>query len=57
MDHPILIAVIALILLGLIIFINIKNKKDRKDLENKLNNDYKKPRDEEGEADVDLKEE
>lgn len=50
-----LIAIVGLLLIGLIVFINVKNTRDRKELENSLNNDYRKPRDEEGEVDRDLK--
>lgn len=56
MYNPIIIALVFLLLIALIIFINVRNKKDKKDLVDTLNRDYKKPRDEEGEMDIDLKE-
>lgn len=49
------IVAVLLLLLILLIFIILKNKRDKKDLVEKLNNEYRKPRDEEGEADEDLK--
>ena len=55
MDYPIILAVVILFLVGLVVFINIRNKKDKRDLERTLNNDFKKPRDEEGEPEIDLK--
>ena len=50
MDWSILIPV-GIILLALLIFLIVRNNKDRKNLENKLNQDYRKPKDEEGEMD------
>jgi hypothetical protein len=50
MDNMIVIGVVALLLVALLVFINLKNKKDRRELEDKLNQDYKKPRDEEGDV-------
>ena len=55
MNNPFTIALFALGVLILLLFIIIRNKKDRKELENKLNQDYKKPKDEEGDVDIDLK--
>jgi len=55
MDYPIILAVVILFLVGLVVLINIRNKKDKRDLERTLNNDFKKPRDEEGEPEIDLK--
>ena len=42
----------SVLIIALIIFIAIKNQKDKKDLENTLNNDYRKPKDEENDADI-----
>ena len=47
------LAIIAVVLLALLIFLVVKNKKDRKEFENKLNQDYKKPREEEHPSDPD----
>ena len=55
MNNPFTIALFALGVLILLLFIIIRNKKDRKELENKLNQDYKKPKKEEGDVDIDLK--
>jgi hypothetical protein len=49
------IPVLVITLLGalvLIVFLVVRNKKDRKDLENKLNNDYTKPKDDESDVET-----
>ncbi len=38
---------------ALIIFLIVKNKKDKKDLEEKIKNDYPKPKDETGDIEID----
>jgi len=55
MNNPFNIVLLVMVVLILLLFIIIRNKKDRKDLENKLNQDYKKPKEEEGDVDIDLK--
>ena len=52
LDWPAL-AIIGVVLVALLFFLMLKNKKDRKELENKLNQDYKKPREEEHTSDPD----
>lgn len=47
------LAIIGLILMVLLLFLVFKNKKDRRDLENKLNQDYKKPNESEHTKDID----
>lgn len=48
-----LIIVVAAAALALIVFLIIRNNKDEKKFENQLDNDYHKPRNEEGDIDVD----
>lgn len=55
MDNSILYALGILVVISLLAFIIVRNKKDQRDLEKKLNEDYKKPKKEEGDIDVDLK--
>ena len=43
---------VAILLVLLLLLIIIRNRRDRKDLENKLNEDYRKPRETEGESDT-----
>ena len=52
MNWPILIAVAALVIV-IIVFIVIKNIKDAKELKNKIQQDYRKPREEEGDVEID----
>lgn len=47
------LGIIGAVLIALLLFIIIRNKKDRKELENKLNQDYKKPHEEEHTRDPD----
>ena len=47
------LAIIGLVLMVLLLFLVFKNKKDRRDLEQKLNQDYKKPTESEHTRDVD----
>ena len=49
---PTAIVFASVLIIALIIFIAIKNQKDKKDLVNTLNNDYRKPTDEENDADI-----
>ena len=42
----------SVLLIALIIFIAIRNQKDKKDLVNKLNNDFRKRKNEENDADI-----
>jgi len=49
MNIPLLVIVL-LAGLSLIIFLVVRNQKDKKDLVNKLNQDYKKSKDEEDET-------
>ena len=44
------IILVGLLLISFISFLIIRNRKDRKDLENKLNQDYKKKPDKENES-------
>ncbi|HRH58788.1 MAG TPA: hypothetical protein PLS10_14140 [Chitinophagales bacterium] len=44
-----------ILVIALFILITVRNRKDRKQLEDKLNNDYRKPRDEEGDIETDEK--
>ncbi len=46
----ILIIIVCVIALALLVFINIRNQKDKKELTDKLNNDYRKSKDEEGDT-------
>jgi len=39
-----LIAIIGVMILALLVFVIRRNQKDKKELENKLNQDYRKPR-------------
>ena len=55
MDNIFAITIFGLLVIVLLLFIIIRNKKDRKDLENQLNQDYKKTKDEEGDVETDLK--
>jgi large-conductance mechanosensitive channel len=47
------LAIVAIILLALMVFMVVRNKKDRKKLEHQLNHDYKKPKNEEHTEDAD----
>ncbi|NOT50026.1 MAG: hypothetical protein HOP10_01965 [Chitinophagaceae bacterium] len=49
MNWPIII-IIGVVVLALLLFINVRNQKDKKDLADKLKNDYRKTKDEEGDA-------
>jgi hypothetical protein len=48
-----LIIVIGSAALALVVFLIIRNKKDETDFEDNLNNDYKHPRNEEGDTNID----
>ncbi len=45
-----IIILVGISAIALIVFLIRRNQKDEKQLENKLNNDYPKPRDEEGDV-------
>lgn len=45
-----LIIVVGVVVLALLIFINLRNRKDKKELTNTLNKDFRKTKDEEGDA-------
>ena len=47
------LAIVAIVLLALMIFMVARNKKDRRKLEDQLNQDYKKPKDAEHTEDAD----
>ena len=49
---PAMIVFGSLLLIAFIIFIAKRNQKDKKDLVNTLNNDFRKKKDEENEADA-----
>lgn len=48
-----IIIVVGILAIFLIIFLVIRNQKDKKKFTGQLNNDYSKPRDEEGDIEVD----
>ena len=48
-----LIIIVAAVALALVVFLIIRNQKDEKNFENQLDNDYQKPRNEEGDIDID----
>jgi len=52
MNIPVLILV-GIVLVGLVIFLVLRNQKDKKQLEEKLNNDFHKSKEEEGDIDID----
>ncbi len=52
MNIPVLI-LFGIIMIVLIIFLIVRNQKDKKQLEEKLNNDFHKSKDEEGDIDTD----
>ncbi len=49
------IAIIAVLITGLLVLIIIRNQKDKKELEEQLNNDYRKTKDEENDVDAEPK--
>ncbi len=48
-----IIIVVGILVIALIIFLVIRNQKDKKKFTELLNNDYPKPRDEEGDIEID----
>ena len=52
MNIPVLILV-GIVFVGLVIFLVLRNQKDKKQLEEKLNNDFHKSKEEEGDIDID----
>ncbi len=51
MNWPLLILV-GVAIIALIVFLVRRNQKDKKEFENQLKNDYRKPKDEEGDVDI-----
>jgi low affinity Fe/Cu permease len=51
MNIPVLLSV-AIILVALVIFLVLQNLKDKKQLEEKLNNDFHKSKEDEGDIDI-----
>ena len=52
MNWAILIPV-GIVLIALVVFLVVRNIKDEKKFEEELNNDYRKSKDEEGDAEID----
>ena len=52
MNWPVLI-IFGIIALALIIFLIVRNQKDEKEFEDNIKNDYHKPKDEEGDTEID----
>ncbi len=48
-----IIIIVGILAIALIAFLVIRNQKDEKDFEKELNNDYPKPRNEEGDIEID----
>lgn len=51
MDWTALI-IIGILVVALLVFLVVRNRKDEKELEDKLKNDYRKPRDNEGDIET-----
>jgi flagellar biosynthesis/type III secretory pathway M-ring protein FliF/YscJ len=49
----VIIIIVGVLAVALIVFLIIRNQKDEKEFEGELNNDYPKPRDEEGDIEID----
>jgi hypothetical protein len=47
------LAIVAVLLLALLVFMVVKNKRDRKNFEQQMNQDYKKPKEAEHSEDPD----
>jgi len=54
MDNLLVYVILAIAIIALLFFVIRKNNKDRKELEQQLNEDYKKTKDEEGDIDADI---
>ncbi|MGZ5219071.1 MAG: hypothetical protein ACXWWD_07625 [Chitinophagaceae bacterium] len=52
MNWP-LIIIFGIAAIALIVFLIVRNQKDEKEFENRLKNDYRKTKDEEGDAEID----
>ena len=52
MDWPVII-LLGIAAIALIVFLVRRNQKDEKQFEDQLKNDYRKPKDEEGDAEID----
>ncbi len=48
-----IIIIVGILAIALIVFLIIRNQKDENEFEEKLNNDYAKPRNEEGDIEID----
>lgn len=46
------IIIVGILVIGLVVFTIIRNQKDKKELEQKINNDYQKKKDEEGNTEI-----
>ncbi len=44
--------ILSIVLIGLVVFTIIRNQKDKKEFVHKLNNDYPKKKDEEGDIEI-----
>jgi len=47
-----LIIIFGIAAIALLVFLVVRNIKDKKELEDKLNQDYRKPRDDEGDIEI-----
>jgi hypothetical protein len=54
MNWPVLI-LFGIAAIALIVFLVVRNVKDEKELEDQIKNDYRKPKDEEGDIEIDKK--
>ncbi|MGB3006449.1 MAG: hypothetical protein WBC06_08080 [Chitinophagaceae bacterium] len=54
MNWPVII-LISIVAIAFIAFLVIRNIKDERNLKNQLNNDYPKPKDDEGDIEIDEK--
>lgn len=48
-----IIIIVGIFAIALIVFLVVRNQKDKKKFEKKLNNDYPKPRSEDGDIEID----
>jgi uncharacterized membrane-anchored protein YhcB (DUF1043 family) len=53
MNWPIII-IVGIVLIALVVFLIQRNIKDEKELEDQLKNDYHKPKEEEGDVEIDV---
>lgn len=52
MNWPVLI-IFGILAVGLIVFLVVRNQKDAKELEEEIKHDYRKPRDDKGDIEID----